>query len=240
MQLDNDKVALITGSSQRIGSAIANHLHQNGYRVLIHCYRSHDIAQDLADRLNEKRQNSAHVLSCDLRIKESAENLIYNTIEWAQRLDVLVNNASVFSKHEADWDDMFITNVKSPFWLSYAAYPYLAKNQGAIINLTDTHADTPLKGYAMYCQTKAALNMQTKALALEFAPSVRVNGVAPGAIAWPKGDNSLNAVKQQSIIAKTPLKSHGKPLFIAQAVFSLIDNPFITGQILRVDGGRNL
>lgn len=234
----NQPTALITGASRRIGAAIATYLHQSGFRVLIHCHQSFDSALALAHVLNEKRTNTARVLSVDLSVKESAVELIHDTIDWARRLDVLVNNASVFSRHEADWDRMFVTNVKAPFWLSHAAYPYLVKTQGTIINITDTHAQTPLKGYAMYCQTKAALAMQTKALASEFAPDIRVNAVAPGAIAWPEGDNSLSQKQQQAILAQTALHCHGTPLFIAKAVFALVDNPFITGQTLPVDGGR--
>ncbi len=234
----NLPTALITGASRRIGAAIATHLHQAGFRVLIHCHQSLDSALALARTLNEKRLTSASVLSADLSVKGSALDLIHHTMDWAGRLDVLVNNASIFSRHEADWDPMFIVNVKTPFWLSYAAYPYLVKTQGTIINITDIHAKTPLKGYAMYCQTKAALAMQTKALAREFAPNVRVNAVAPGAMVWPTGDNGLSKEQQRAIVAKTALQRHGDPRFIAKAVFALVDNPFITGQSLDVDGGR--
>ncbi|WP_131764246.1 pteridine reductase [Legionella drozanskii] len=240
------RVALVTGASRRIGAAIAKQLHQAGFKVLIHCHHSSPEAKNLAELLNQQRPDSAVVLQQDLCAHEAAQRLIVETIAWAGQLDLLVNNASIFTRtplthfEENDWDALFTTNVKAPFLLSLAAQPYLAKQQGAIINLTDIHAERPLKDYTVYCQTKAALVMQTKALAREFAPQVRVNAIAPGAIAWPEQANALSLELQNEIIAKTPLKRHGDPAFIAQAVLALVENPFITGQILNVDGGRRI
>lgn len=239
-------VALVTGGARRIGAVICQHLQKMGFRVVIHYNRSQQDAIALANTLNQKNADSALALAADLNVKNAAEQLIERTIAWAQRLDLLVNNASVFKRslfsvlNETEWELMFATNVKAPFWLSNAAFAHLAKQQGAIINITDTHADRPLKDYSIYCQTKAALAMQTQALAREFAPSVRVNAVAPGAIAWPEHDNALSPLIQQKIIAKTALKCHGNPLAIAQAVFALAENKFITGQTLRVDGGSSI
>ena len=240
------KVALVTGASRRIGAAIVKQLHQAKFRVVIHCHHSQQEAEQLAQHLNQLCANSAYVLSEDLSTPGVAKKLVADSFAWAGRLDLLVNNASIFQRsdltnfNELNWDILFKVNVRAPFLLSLAARPYLAAAQGAIINLTDIHADKPLKNYAEYCQTKAALNMQTKTLAREFAPQVRVNAVAPGAIAWPEQDNSLSVEIQQQIIANTPLKRHGEPVFIAQAVLALAENPFITGQILKVDGGRSL
>ncbi|MDF1756774.1 MAG: pteridine reductase [Legionellaceae bacterium] len=235
-----NKTVLITGSAKRIGADIAVYLHGLGFRVVIHCYKSTSEGQKLVDYFNAIRSDSAKLVVADLHIEQSIESIIDETITWANQLDVLVNNASVFSRVLDNWEEMFLINVKVPFLLSTNAYSHLAKTKGSIINITDTHANTPLKGYAIYCQTKSALLMQTKSLAIEFSPSVRVNAVAPGAILWPTGDNALNSAQQQSIIAQTPLKRHGDSLFIAKAVFSLIDNEFVTGQELRVDGGRNI
>ena len=246
MEHHKKPVALVTGAARRIGAAIACHLHQAGYRVVIHCHHSLSEANDLAQKMNQKRANSAFVVSADLRIKDECVNLIHRTLDWGLQLNALINNASVFEKNLSDplnnahWDQIFGLNVRAPFLLSHTAYPQLAKAQGSIINITDIHAQAPLKEYSVYCQAKAALRMQTKALAREFAPSVRVNAVAPGAIAWPEGENMLSSSVQQAILEKTPLKRHGNPLFIAQAVLSLIENPFITGQTLSVDGGRSL
>lgn len=233
-------VALVTGAARRIGATIAQHLHGAGYRVAIHCHRSQTEAIALARRMNSERPNSAKVFCADLCKPDTPKQLVQQTLNWTGRLDLLVNNASLFSAEESNWGPMFTTHVRAPFQLSHAAYPSLAITVGSIINITDIHAEKPLKGYAMYCQSKAALNLQTKALALEFSPLVRVNAVAPGAILWPENENTLTEEQQQKIIAKTPLKRHGNPIFIAKAVLTLVENPFITGQILAVDGGRNL
>lgn len=233
-------VALITGSARRIGANIATYLHSRGFRVVIHCNKSKDEANSLVRELNKQRLDSAMLVALDLNSEKAAITLIAKAIAWAGRMDVLVNNASIFSAEDSKLDNMLLVNVKIPFWLSKEAFSHLSKTNGCIINITDTHAKTPLKGYALYSQTKAALLMQTKALALDFAPKVRVNAVAPGAILWPEGDNSLSEEQRRSIIYKTPLKRHGSPDFIAKAVYSIIDNHFITGQELVVDGGRNI
>lgn len=238
------RVALVTGAGRRIGAAIAEALHQAGFAVAIHCYRAEAAAVALCDRLNQSRANTAHVFTADLTHYAQNQALIPKVLAWGGRLDLLVNNAALFIKTTLDevahsqWAALFALNVQAPFWLSCAARAALSVHQGAIINITDIHSERPLKGYAEYCQSKAALTMQTKALALEFAPAIRVNAVAPGAIAWPEQENALSHAQQQKIIEKTLLKQHGNPAYIAQAVLALVENPFITGQILRVDGGR--
>lgn len=239
------KVALVTGGARRIGAAIVKALHQEGYTVVIHCRDSIAEAHALAVTLNEQRSNTCYVLPQELTAPVAAETIIQSILEWTGRLDLVVNNASLFIKSDLnaesvnEWDSLFTMNVQVPYLISLSARAALSKTQGAIINITDIHAKTPLKGYEVYCQTKAALDMQTKALARAFAPDIRVNAVAPGAIAWPEDTNSLSNAEQEKIIAKTPLKKHGDPHFIAQAVIALVNNPFITGQILAVDGGRS-
>lgn len=234
------RVALITGAARRIGAAIAKHLHEAGFRVVIHCHHSVHEAEELARTLNQQRRDSAYVLVADLSEDDVSTRLVQQTLTWAGRLDLLVNNASLFSRDISDWDTLFYINVKVPFLLSLAAREALANTHGAIINITDAHTDKPLKDYAVYCQSKAALGMQTKSLAREFAPNIRVNAVAPGAILWPEHGNELSHEQKQKIIDEIPLKRHGDPLFIAQAVLALTDNAFITGQTLIVDGGRGL
>ena len=241
-----NRVALVTGAARRIGAGIVIHLHEAGYRVIVHCHQSKHEAQELVDKFNHHRKDSALVVSGDLTIKETMRELFEKAIHWAGRLDLLVNNASRFTKtyrgelDDGEWEVLFNTNVKAPFCLSQMAYPYLAMHKGSIVNITDIHAQKTLKDYSVYCQTKAALVMQTKSLAREFAPDVRVNAVAPGATIWPELSNELSEDIQQKIIERTPLKRQGHPLFIAQAVLALAENLFITGQILNVDGGQSV
>lgn len=240
------RVALITGGARRIGAKIAQTLHGSGFRVAIHCHQSRVEAQQLVQALNQQRKDSAYLISYDLLANDAGEFIITAVQQWAGRLDVLVNNAAIFLRTDFSrswltaYEQLFSINVKAPLALSIAARSLLAKEQGVIINITDIHAQTPLKDYAIYCQTKAALAMQTKTLAREFAPLIRVNAVAPGAIAWPEAENSLSLEIQKEIIRRTPLKCHGQATFIAQAVLALIDNPFITGQEIKVDGGRSI
>jgi pteridine reductase len=240
------KVALVTGGARRIGAAICKKLHAAGYRIVVHCNTSLKEGQELVNEFNAIRQNSAMVLAMDLVESNAAETIVRQVVEWAGRMDILVNNASFFKKDDSSkqvkslWEDLFKVNVQIPYLLSLAARRLLAAHQGVIINLTDIHSERPLKGYSLYCQTKAALEMQTKSLAREFAPDIRVNAIAPGAIAWPEKENLLSLEIQHQIIEQTPLKRHGHPDYIAQAVLALAENEFITGQILKVDGGRNL
>ncbi len=240
------KVALVTGGARRIGAAAVKKLHAAGYKVVIHCHHSLQEAHSLAAGLNNQRPDSAFVLQRELSAACAAAEIMTAVQDWAGRLDLLVNNASVFIRteftafSETDWNALFDIHVKAPFLMSLAARHLLAKHSGVIINVSDTHAEKPLKGYSAYCQSKAALEMQTKSLAREFAPEIRVNAVAPGAIVWPENSNTLTPETQEKIIAKTPLKKHGNPEYIAQAILALAENPYITGQILKVDGGRSL
>lgn len=240
-------VALVTGAGRRIGAVIAEHLHAAGFNILIHCFRSFKEADLLAQGFNEKRPGSAWVLKQDLSEVRAAEKLISAAIDAAGRLDVLVNNASVFTPTDCllaseaaskAWETLFLINTKLPFLLSLASRPFLEQNSGVIVNITDLHATRALKDYAIYCQSKAALWMQTQALAKELAPKIRVNAVAPGAMLWPEQENCLAESKKEKIIASTPLKCHGDPRYIAMAVLALIENTFITGETLHVDGGR--
>jgi pteridine reductase len=160
------------------------------------------------------------------------------------RLDALINNASTFYRtpignaNEKQWDDLFGSNAKAPFFLAQAAAPFLKKSQGCIVNMVDIHAERPLKEHTLYCMAKASLVMLTKSLARELGPEVRVNGVAPGAIMWP---NELDDVTKQRILNRTFLKRKGEPADIANTIkFLVMDAPYITGQIISVCGGRSL
>lgn len=242
----NAKTALVTGGARRIGAAIVSQLHHAGYQVLIHCHHSTTEAQLLANLLNTKRNDSARITAINLHAPNAVSTIMHSILNWSGRLDVLINNASVFTRTptettpDSEWNSLFDLNVKIPYQLSMGFQPFLAQHQGSIINITDIHAQKPLVGYSVYCQTKAALEMQTKSLAREFAPAIRVNAIAPGAIVWPENSNSLSSEQQHKIVAQTPLQQHGNPSYIASAVLALVENPFISGQILNVDGGRSI
>lgn len=240
------KTALITGSAKRIGRAIAEKLHQEGFDIAIHYHHSQSDAEALKKSFNAIRNESAEIFKADLSKISDLKKLIQDVSSFRSILSLLVNNASLFIKTPigADfsidtWETLFKVNVTAPRLLSLLSKPLMA-NGGSIINITDIHGDIPLKDYAVYSETKAALIQQTRTLAKELAPFIRVNAISPGAIMWPEGENILPNAIQKEIIQKTPLKRHGSPEFIADAVFMLFQNPFITGQILNVDGGRSL
>lgn len=240
------KTALVTGGARRIGASIVKTLHQAGFNVVIHCHHSLSAAQLLAKELNKARKDSAWVIAGDLHSPVFVSDIIPKIIVQFGRLDVLVNNASLFIRTPKEaydfktWEALFAVNVLAPSMLSRMACSYLSLNHGSIINITDIHANTPLKDYSVYCQTKAALTMQTKALAKEFAPHIRVNAVAPGAMMWPEESNALDLKIKEKILNETPLKMHGHPDFIAQSILFLVNHNFITGHILSIDGGRSI
>ena len=240
----HERLALVTGAAHRVGAAIVKALHGAGARVVIHSRQSRQAAEALAEELNGRRLASAFTLQADLARSGAPEALMAQLLERHGRLDVLVNNASSFyptpvgEVSEAQWEDLMASNLKAPFFLSQAAMAELGRRRGSIVNIVDIHAERPLKNYAVYCMAKAGLVMQTKALARELGPAVRVNAVAPGAILWPEG---LDAASQQEIIGRTALKRRGEPEDIARAVLYLVrDAAYTTGQVLAVDGGRSL
>ena len=239
------KVALVTGGARRIGAAIARRLHEAGARVAIHYRGSTDEARRLRDTLETKRADSARIFQADLTKTESLPTLVDSVADWAGGLDILVNNASSFyptplgSVTEEEWNDLVDTNLKAPLFLAQAAWPYLRKNGGSIVNLIDVHAKRPLRDHAVYGSAKAGLEMLTRSLAKEMAPEVRVNGVAPGAILWP--ERGMNEIIKRKIIDQIPLKRSGLPDDIAGCVLYLVrDAAYVTGQVIAVDGGRSV
>lgn len=240
------KVVLITGAAQRLGAATARKLHQRGWRILLHCRHSREKAEELSAELNVKRASSCHVLQADLALDKDINRLAAEAVAIYSRLDALVNNASSFYPtpvgvaSAADWDDLFSSNARAPFFLSQALAPTLAKHQGCIVNLLDIHAERPLAGHTLYCMAKAAQAMMTRSLAKELAPDIRVNGIAPGAILWP-GSGEPDTATQERMLAGIPLQRRGEPADIANTIaFLLEDAPYVTGQIIAVDGGRIL
>lgn len=245
--MSDSKVVLITGAARRVGAEIARWLHVRGMNVIIHYQTSKKEAEALVQTLNNNRKNSAAMLMADLNEIAQCEQLIENAQKIWQRLDVLVNNASRFYPSplgkitNEQWQDLMGSNLQAPFFLAQAAAQYLRPQRGCIINIADIHADKPLKNYSVYCIAKAGLVMLTKTLAKEFAPDIRVNAIAPGAILWPEVENELTAERKNKIVNATLLKRAGMPQDIAKVVNFLInDGTYMTGQILTVDGGRSL
>jgi pteridine reductase len=243
------KTALVTGAAARIGASIVEALHERGCDVLLHYNSSQEAARRLADRLNTARSDSAFLVSAELSSPAGVEHLASETKSRFSRLDILVNNASRFyptlpgETLAWQWDDLLNSNLRGPYFLVQALLGELRAAQGAVINLVDVHADRPMRGHAVYCISKAGMAMMTRALARELGPGIRVNGVAPGAILWPENEQA-GIDKQggrQAILSRTALGRIGEPADIAGAVCYLaLDAPYITGQILAVDGGRSL
>ncbi|MBK1680295.1 pteridine reductase [Rhodocyclus tenuis] len=241
----NGEVVLVTGAAKRVGSAIVRELHAAGARVIIH-YRSAASAADaLASELNALRPDSAACVQADLLDIGGLPQLIDAAVSHFGRLDALVNNASSFfatplgSIDETAWNDLVGSNLKAPLFLTQAAAAQLIAARGAVVNITDIHAERPLAGYPLYCVAKAGLLGLTRALAIELAPAVRVNAVAPGPILWPD-DGAFPGDERQHIVDHTLLKREGSPDDIARAVrFLLADAPYVTGQVINVDGGRS-
>ena len=240
-------VALVTGAAHRLGAHTVRHLHGRGWNLVIHYRSRSDQAQALSSELNNLRSNSAITLQADLSRADQIAPLAENAIAAWGRLDGLVNNASVFypnSMEDADgddWDTVMGTNLRAPFFLVQACLPALRHSRGAIVNLIDIYSQRPLADHPLYCASKAGLAALTQSWAKDLAPDVRVDGVSPGAILWPEGDAGMDPQQQQAILNKTPLQRTGEPADIAGAIaFLLCDAPFITGQILAVDGGRSL
>lgn len=238
-------VVLITGSARRIGAAIARQFHACGWAVVLHAHTSSGELQQLAFDLDMIRPGSVLALQADLRDTATLPDLVEQAVGQFGRLDALVNNASNFyptllgqitAEH---WDDLFAVNARAPLLLAQAAAAHLRRQQGCIVNLTDLHGSDPMRDHAVYSAAKAALEMITRSLALELAPKVRVNAVAPGAILWP--EQGKDDFARQALLARTPLGRTGTVEEIAEAVYWLAsDAPFVTGHTLRVDGGRQL
>lgn len=238
-------VALITGGAKRVGAVISRTLHAAGYDLALHCRHSMTEAQALAAELCEQRADSVLVLQAELADTRRLQQLVDATLTRYGRLDALINNASAFYDTPIDkasieqWNDLFASNAQAPFFLTQAALPALRAAHGAIVNLVDIYAERSIANYPIYVMTKGALAAMTRTLALDLAPHVRVNGVAPGAVMWPSDGKSYD--DQQAMMARTPLGRAGTPEDVAATVLWLLrDAPFVTGQIIRVDGGRSI
>src|SRR3990167_5078033 len=239
----NQPVALVTGSAKRLGAAMVRYLHDHHFRVIIHYHYSTTEAKTLSQTCNTQRAHSAVTLQADLNQAKACHRLVNQAYHTWQRLDVLINNASDYfptplgETTEQQWNDLINSNLKAPYFLSQAAAVYLQQVHGCIVNISDVNALRPLKNYPVYCTAKAGLNMLTQALAKELAPDVRVNAVAPGLTTYSQHKTSQDKKKRTG---QTLLKRPANPEEIAHAVLFLIQNEYITGQIINVDGGKIL
>jgi pteridine reductase len=237
-------VILITGAAKRIGAQIARTLHQAGYDLALHYRHSRNEMDALRSELEPLRPDSTFAIQGDLADVAALPGIVEKCTSRFGRLDALVNNASAFfptpiaEATSEQWDEIFSSNARGPFFLAQAAASVLKKTSGSIVNIVDIYAEKPLARHPIYSMAKAALAMMTQSLARDLAPEIRVNAVAPGAILWPENSEPAN---QGKLIARTPLKRTGAPEEVAKAVLFLIrDATFTTGQILTVDGGRSL
>jgi pteridine reductase len=237
---------LITGGAVRVGAAICRRLHAGGANLMLHYRASAGEARLLQAELNHVRAESVALIQADLLDLNKLPAVIDQTLQTFGRLDALVNNASSFFPTPVGditpqaWEDLIGTNLRAPLFLAQAAAPALKKSQGAIVNIADIHAERPLKNFVVYSIAKAGLVGMTRSLARELAPEIRVNAIAPGPILWPD-DASFDELSRQRIISATPLKREGDPDDIAKAVhFLLADATSVTGETIRVDGGRHI
>jgi pteridine reductase len=239
------QTVLITGAARRVGAAVARCLHAAGANIVVHHHRSGTEAGALVAELETMRAGSALALAADLLDLGQLPEMVRRTLAHFGALHVLINNASSFYPTPlgqitaAQWDDLMGTNLRAPLFLAQAAAPPLRATHGLIINITDINGQRPLRDHLVYSAAKAGLVMLTRALARELAPGVRVNGIAPGPVLWPEA--GIDAEQKQLIIEHTPLGRPGSPEDVARAaLFFATAAPYVTGQVLAVDGGRSI
>ncbi len=239
------RCVLVTGGAKRLGAAIGRRLHAAGAHVVVHYHQSRPAADALVAELEAARAGSALAVRADLHDVERLPTLIEAALARFGRLDVLVNNASTFyatpvgTITPAQFDDLVGTNLRAPLFLSQAAAAALRESRGLILNMVDIHGRRPLKAHPVYSAAKAGLVMLTKSLARELGPEIRVNGIAPGPVLWP--ERPLDEALKAEIVAKTALQRSGSPEDIARtACFFAAEAPYVTGQVIAVDGGRSL
>lgn len=238
------KYAFVTGGAQRIGKAIIESLHNAGFDILLHYGNSETEALNIQETLNTIRADSCHIFSADLAQHNSAVS------DWilskTDSLDVLVNNASQFfptpweNANTDQWNQLFNTNCKAPFEITQALLPALKQANGCVINLIDIHAERTLENHPIYCASKAALKSLTLSLAKDHGEYIRCNGISPGAILWPDNEGEMSDSAKQEILDKVPMQRLGNVENIAQTALFLVQNDYINGQIINVDGGRTV
>lgn len=237
---------LITGAARRIGAALARHFHEKGFYIFVHYHTSMTEANNLTDALNAIRPQSAQAIQGSLDDMSDIQRIAQSVLQQDNSLDILINNASSFfptpieNATETHWNTLINSNLKAPYFLSQRLSPALKKSHGCIINISDIFADRPMPGYSIYSIAKAGNNMLTKSLALELSPSIRVNGIAPGAILWPENDTADEATTQKKLHHIPAKKLGGTDAIVKAANYLAIKDNYLTGEIIHVDGGRRL
>jgi pteridine reductase len=248
---NHEPVVLVTGGALRIGAGIAELFHGRGFNVLISFNKSNEAATMLIKKFNRIRPESAHSIKANLALSDEVSVLAQKALIWKGHIDVLINNASSFyptpfelTKQE-EWDELIGSNLRGAYFLVKALASSIKNRQGSIVNLVDTHSDRPLANHPVYSIAKAGLKAMTKSLAIELGPDVRANGVSPGAILWPpsledsEGPDVLR--RREEMLLSIPMKELGNISDITETVYFLACQArYVTGQVIKVDGGRNL
>jgi pteridine reductase len=233
--MNDRRVALVTGGAKRVGAAVSRRLAAGGFFVVIAYKLSRKAALGLAGEIG------GEAIEADFGRDGDAAALAAKVIDRFGRCDVLFNNASLFKPDRACNNAVMEharVNVDAPLALIDALADSLTRQRGHVINMVDVLAERPMRTYAGYCASKAALTTLTFAKARELAPAVTVNGIAPGVVAWP---DDLPLAEREAYLAKVPLGRAGTPEDVAALVHFLVtEGTYITGQIIRVDGGRSL
>ena len=240
-----NKTIFITGAAKRIGKEIALTFKELGWNIIIHYNSSKKDADDLANQINKDNPNSAKTVQGNLDIKEDVQKILSEVSKTFPSIDVLVNNASTFYPTPIDeisedhWERLIGSNLKGPLFLIQGLKEQLKSSKGSIINITDTNLSKGVPNFSIYSAAKAGLEAITKGLARELAPDIKVNAIAPGAMLEPP-DVSWTEEQKNKVIENIPLNRMGSEKDIADAVSFLARSEYITGQIIKVDGGRSL
>jgi pteridine reductase len=238
------KTVFITGGAKRIGASMANYFHERNYKVVFHYNKSKKEAENLSRELNEKEADSCFAVQSDFSSQDSIESTVSEFYKVSKKIDVLINNASSFyptplqDATEEQWNDLLETNTTTPLFLIKGFQEGLKETRGSVINISDSLAPRGMKNFSLYSSAKGALETLTKSLAKELAPEVRINAVAPGIILWPE-NGGIDEEEKNNILKKVDLGRAGNPVDISSAVYFLTEANYITGQTLRVDGGRS-
>ena len=240
-----NKTIFITGAAKRIGKEIALTFKELGWNIIIHYNSSKSDADNLADQINKDNPNSANTVQGNLDVKEDVQKIINEVNNSFPSIDLLINNASTFYPTPIDeisedhWEKLIGSNLKGPLFLIQGLKENLKKSNGSIINITDTNLTKGVANYSIYSAAKAGVEAITKGLARELAPEIKVNAIAPGAMLEPP-DVTWTEEQKNKVIENIPLKRMGSEKDIANAVKFLANSEYITGQTIKVDGGRSL